>query len=537
MNLLNTSWLTVRRQDGSLSILGVKDVADPDAVDIIARRPDFRGAIYQFLIGLLQTAYAPEDEDEWRELWEHPPSEADLEKAFAPWEHAFALDGDGPRFMQDVDNLINDPNRGEVKQIASLLIDAPGEKTVRDNLDFFTKRSAVEAICPACAAVALYALQANAPSGGVGHRVSMRGGGPLTSLLVPVNDDGSRHISLWQRLWINVLPADCLAQPGGSFHGDALKDILPWLVATRSSEKKDGQTTPDHAHGLQAYWGTPRRLRLDWEATQEGLCDLCGAESSSLLTQFRTKNYGVNYLGWQHPLTPYYHDPKKKELPLSVKGQKGGIGYKHWLGLTLGSPDLQPEAAKVLRHFMQQRWDRLGAGYSTLVWAFGYDMDNMKARCWYDATLPVHRIPARLRMEFALVVGELLEVAQEASRLLPRHVKAAWCDRPADLKDEPAIAQSFWHATEPLFYRTIAALAGEGALEPLPRTQMQQAWLKAVSASCLNLFDDWVTGEYLKDWDIERTVRARTDLWHWLNSAKPMKALWKNVNQQLKEVA
>ena len=83
MNLLNTSWLTVRRQDGSLSTLGVKDVADPGTVDIIVPRADFRGAIYQFLIGLLQTAYAPEDEDEWRELWEHPPSAADLEKALA----------------------------------------------------------------------------------------------------------------------------------------------------------------------------------------------------------------------------------------------------------------------------------------------------------------------------------------------------------------------------------------------------------------------------------------------------------------------
>ena len=263
-----------------------------------------------------------------------------------------------------------------------------------------------------------------------------------------------------------------------------------------------------------------------------GRCDLCGAHSESLLTRYRTKNYGINYLGWQHPLTPYYHDPKKKDPPLSVKGQKGGIGYRHWLGLTLGSNDKQPEAALVVRHHLKERWGRLGNTFRAEVWAFGYDVDNMKARCWYDATLPTYRIEPARQDALALAVGSMVEVAQEAARQIHRAVKSAWADRPGDLKDEPAIGLSFWATTEPLFYRALDALAKAGGLEPRPLAATQKEWLTKIQKAGLDLFDDWVTGEYEKDWDIERTVKARADLKHWLRYAKPMSALWKSINKE-----
>ena len=38
---------------------------DNPVVEINAPRPDFQGALYQLLIGLLQTCFAPEDEDQW----------------------------------------------------------------------------------------------------------------------------------------------------------------------------------------------------------------------------------------------------------------------------------------------------------------------------------------------------------------------------------------------------------------------------------------------------------------------------------------
>lgn len=526
MNLISDPWLTVRWRGGGLRTVRPAQLADPDALDLVAPRADFRGALFQFLIGLLQTAFPVEDEDEWLERWESPPSVQELEQAFAAWVAYFALDGDGVAFLQDAKATAD----FGTKDIRELLMDLGSVSNLH-----FNKPEGIHALCPACASTALFGLQTNAPSGGVGHRVSMRGGGPLTSLLVPKSNE-AEPATLWQRLWLNVLPQEVMRQPGGRFDGQAAKDILPWLVATRSSEKKDGQTTPDHAHALQAYWGMPRRIRLDWESTVAGTCDLCGAQSDTLLTRYRTRNYGVNYLGWQHPLTPYYHDPKKKDPPLSVKGQKGGIGYRHWLGLTLGSNDKQPEAAQVVRHFLKERTgaegNKLGKGFRVDVWTFGYDVDNMKARCWYDATLPTCHVAPAQHDALALEVGRLLEVAQEAAKLLHRAVKSAWADRPGDLKDEPAIGQSFWSGTEPLFYGAVDALTQANGLQAPALIATQRQWLTGIRQSSLDLFDDWVTGEYEKDWDIERTVKARAELEKWLSRAKPMNAIWKSIKQQ-----
>lgn len=51
--------------------------------------------------------------------------------------------------------------------------------------------------------------------------------------------------------------------------------------------------------------GMPRRIRPDFATLQSGCCDICGAESDELLGFMTVKNYGVNYDGWRHPLTPY----------------------------------------------------------------------------------------------------------------------------------------------------------------------------------------------------------------------------------------
>src|SRR5690606_10811453 len=102
----------------------------------------------------------------------------------------------GLAFLQDFTVLDDEP-----KELAALLIDAPGGKTLKDNLDHFVKGGTLAGACASCTASALFTLQTNAPSGGVGHRVGLRGGGPLTSLLLPENV----HASLWQKLWLNVL--------------------------------------------------------------------------------------------------------------------------------------------------------------------------------------------------------------------------------------------------------------------------------------------------------------------------------------------
>lgn len=528
MNLLFDPWIEVERLSGRREHIApwqlTTQLDDPIA-ELLAPRADFRGALYQFLIGLLQTAFAPLDLDEWKDRWQTPPSTAQLQQAFAAYLESFELDSDGPAFMQDFDLP-----EAEHKGVAALLVESPGEKTVRDNLDHFVQRGAAEVLCAGCAATALFTLQINAPSGGVGHRVSLRGGGPLTTLLLPA----SATATLWQKLWLNILPQEALDAPvlGQREHA------LPWTAPTRTSDPKGvGDTTPETVHLLQAYWSMPRRIRLTFADVPDGSCDLCGACSERLVTGLRARNYGVNYTGaWVHPLTPYSHDPKGEKPPLSLKGQKGGIGYRDWLGLALGSDDHQPDAAKVVAHFNAKLQPKM-RNLSVRLWCFGYDMDNMKARCWYDSTLPLYSVPTEVQHDFAVAVRHLLLVAREAAKLLHQQIKAARFSRPGDVGNEPAIGQSFWQGSETDFYALLERLAradleDEAALAPLYRD-----WLNLVRRLSLRLFDEWVLAAPIEDMKMRRVVQARADLGKWLYAGKVMKPLWKLVNSYQKESA
>jgi len=520
MNLLEATPFELARHDGSRDRVPFAQISDPQWADIWAPRPDFRGAAFQFAIGLLQLAFAPKDMSAWTAFWEKPPSPMELDAAIAPYVTAFALQGDSWRFMQDTD--LGDV---ESKGIANLLIESPGDKTVRDNLDHFIKRGRVEAVCPSCAAMALFTLQINAPSGGVGHRVSLRGGGPLTTLLVPEADQAA----LWQKLWLNVIPENSLGY-GKPAH---LSDVLPWMAKTRTSEAKGGMdTTPEAVHPLQAYWSTPRRISLDVEAMPESHCDLCGAVTDTAVRSYRTRNYGVNYTGaWMHPLTPYSMDPKTG--PLSIKGQRGGVAYRHWLGLALGSQEANLEAARVVRHFNQHLHRRVPAR----LWCFGYDMDNMKARCWYDATLPLYAVEPPRQRALAKAVKALLDMAGEAASLLNRHVKAARFNRPADVPTDPAVPQSFWQTSEAAFYGSLGQLAEMDMDDDAQLAGVYRSWLVGTRRIALRLYDTWVESVPIEDGDMGRIVRQRAELSKWLNANKTAKELWKIVNTYHKEAA
>lgn len=58
-------WLTFRQHDGHTTAGAVCDLVLPAWADVDAPRADFRGAIYQLLIGLLQARLAPDTRKEW----------------------------------------------------------------------------------------------------------------------------------------------------------------------------------------------------------------------------------------------------------------------------------------------------------------------------------------------------------------------------------------------------------------------------------------------------------------------------------------
>lgn len=532
MNLISDQWLPVTRQDGTPCKIAPWQIAETDnpVIEINAPRADFQGALYQFLIGLLQTTFAPEDDEAWFECWEGIPDTGALKQSFGKVESGFELFSSEQAFLQDFCLP-----EGEKKPVSALLIEAPGGKTLKDNLDHFVKGGMVEAVCESCAATGLFTLQTNAPSGGVGHRVGLRGGGPLSTLLMPAD----ASINLWHKLWINVL-----TQEDYDTQCQELSEIFPWMTTTRLSDKSGQNTQPGDTHSLQMYWGMPRRIRLQPKDIH-GSCDLCGEESDRLTHSFITKNYGVNYEGpWLHPLTPYRKDPKNKKPPLSLKGQQGGLGYRHWLGLCFRDVSNGDSAAEVV-----QRWQERVNGFAELseiavgLWCFGFDLDNMKARCWYDHQMPLLAINPACRDVFIDLVTGLMTAAKDTVSLLRSQVKAAWCSRPGDLKgDTSMIDQAFWQATESAFYQHLNTLANLSPNNFQLPASLAKHWVELLLNTAVSQFDFWVLEGDIEDRNMKRIFESRKTLLMKMKTMKSLKSLWQRANtleqdQQQQEVA
>ncbi|MEN8264534.1 MAG: type I-E CRISPR-associated protein Cse1/CasA [Nitrospirota bacterium] len=516
MNLIKDKWLPVVRASGNEDLIApwqIAEKSDP-VLELKAPRPDFQGALYQFLIGLLQTCFAPDDQDEWIEYWEEMPDADKLNTSFMNIASAFELDiTNGPAFMQDF-NL----ETVEEKAIAALLIESPGGKTLKDNLDHFIKRDTINNLCYSCAATALFTLQINAPSGGVGHRVSLRGGGPITTLVRP-----AQASTLWQKLWLNVLDAEAFTESVSS----SSSDVFPWVAQTRTSERKGSETRPADVHKLQIFWSMPRRVRLRFDTEIKGDCDMCRAKNKQLVTKYSTQNYGVNYEGeWIHTLTPYRFDSKKEKPPISLKGQRGGLGYQHWLGLVMNDPAKGNLAAKVVRNYLEDRARDISESYLPVLWAFGYDMDNMKARCWYDHTLPLFKLDKDQQNNMTGWVSELIESARDTAEALRSQVKAAWFRRPKDSKgDMSVVSSSFWRQSENMFYKLLERLSQLPETQRQVPTELYDQWVKSVRSLAYRLFDEWALESPADDLDMKRVTAARRELKKQINTSKTMKSL------------
>jgi CRISPR system Cascade subunit CasA len=531
MNLIRDHWIPVLRQSGARLLIAPWQLTDAHANDPIvaldSERPDFNGALIQFLIGLVQTAAAPEDKYEWQDWFREPPAPEALRERFDSIAHAFELFGDGPRFMQDY-NLQD----GEEKSVAGLLIDAPGANALRNNSDHFVKRGHVHALCAACCAAALFTLQTNAPAGGAGNRTSLRGGGPLTTLVLetPGADGEDFQASLWRAVWLNVLERPSFLGHCGNPDRDNDSDRFPWLAPARTSEPGTGRdTTPGDVHPDQLFWATPRRIRLNADRLEPGRCDLCGADSPERVTGYRAKNHGANYKGpWLHPLSPYLRD--KQQIPQAIHPQPGGMSYRHWLGLVQSQRDKngQREPALVVHTFLESGLRRPPGQFR--LWAFGYDMDNMKARCWYESIMPLYYMPDTERQAaYADIVREMVRAASEVASNLKQAVKRAlfgrvkassrlgatdWRVSPVAKDDSSLLADltnAFWHNTEPEFFAALARLR-EALLQGGDDQPIREGWHRSLCRYALRLFDDWVQRAPIEDGNPKRVVLAREEL-------------------------
>jgi len=521
VNLLTEPWLPIERASGRLDWIAphqITETEDPPQ-RLAATRPDFNGSLMQFLIGLVQTTTAVDSNRAWERAFEAPPTSDQLQAQFATVASAFEFDGDGARFMQDR-TLSGD--EGEEKPVSALLIEAPGAQSIERNVDHFIKRGEVERICPACAAAALFTLHTNAPSGGAGHRTSLRGGGPLTTLVIhtPSESSDTEEPALWRDVWLNVRPRRQWLNDSGEPSLTEPKRTFPWLAAIEALQPGE-ETQPVHAHPAQVFWAMPRRIRLDFANPQAGRCDLCGGVSERLLSQYRTKNYGMNYKGaWRHPLSPYYRlKPGEPALPLHP--QPGGLGYRHWLAWVLGSSDGKKniEPAAVVSRFLGDIHEN---GLYRL-WAFGFDMDNMKARCWYESTLPLYTLSApddpqalacrQSKLQSGL--GQMVAAAELTVYFARSAVRSAWFGEIESKGDMSFIDAAFWSGTESAFYHGLQqwlALVQVDAESTDAEIRIKTEWLDVLRSTARTLFGDHAESGQIGAGNPQRVAEAYRQL-------------------------
>jgi len=425
----------------------------------------------------------------------------ELKAAFARVSHAFNLNGDSPRFMQDFDL-----DEGDEWGIDKLLVDMP--TSVEDNQNHFVKYGTVERMCLPCSAMALFTLQTNAPSGGRGYMTSLRGGGPLTTI---VTGD-----TLWQTIWLNIInESDFLDNCGNSSLTDDAA-IFPWMGPTRTSENKQS-TTPEDVHPAQMFWGMPRRIVMNFEVEDVGICNLCGCDTNEYVKSYIPKNYGINYDGsWRHTLTPYGTNTKNEHIPRH--GNSGGITFRHWLGLVQNDNERGNETATVV-HTFKKRQKGLDNKQSLQLWAFGYDFvpGQMKVRCWYEGKMPLINVDDSIREIYESVIEQLIKTSELVASNVRRYVKEAMFRRPGDIKgDFSFIDSKFWNNTEPEFYATLDKLRislSDGAdiyADVVVGIKLQ--WLNTLFRTGEQLFDEYSQSNQIDVADPKRIALAHRNL-------------------------
>ena len=473
LNLITDPWIPAVRGDNERVVLRPWQIACTGITRLDWPRADLDLACLELLVGLLYLADPPRHDGDWRERYDTPDPDR-LRAALEPFAPHFELSGDGPRFLQDLEHFEDGAKRTDVNPPDMLLIDSAGESTRKNNADLMVKRNRYPALSLPLAAMALYALQAFAPAGGSGNRTSMRGGGPMVTLIQPL--DGGAH-ALWRLIWANVPVA-----VGAPLPATRAGEALPWLRATRTS--KNGETvTPAMSHPGEgeAFFGMPRRLRLLFEG--------------DTMTGVVQKKHGTHYALWQHPLSPYYREkPGAAFLPVHPK--PGRVSYRNWLGLAFGQgSETRRVAASVFR------FHSMSNPPPAELLVGGWAMSNMKPMDFDLNAYPTFPLNETAELR----VGPLVEAANAAAGAMMRALKAAM-----GMKGHAAeaIREAFFARTEPDFVdATKAIVEAHGP-------QIEEGWLNTLRRSALALFDQQALPALMDRGaaDIEATVNARRNL-------------------------
>jgi len=513
-NLLQSPWIPVRRRSGRLDWITPAQIAEVDdpPVSIETSRPDFDGGLWQFLIGLLQTLWCPEDEETWGERYGEPPTVDELNKAFLPALDAFWLDGPGPRYMQETGL-----ERFEADEVS--IQDVLGEALAAR---LFFKPEVVDRLGLRAAAMALTTLQMHAWGGGRGYKTALRGAGALTTLLV------ARGETIFRNAWLNVLSKDDWAVTPGDTKLPT-KTAFPWVDSPRVDEKKDLLRVPQKSHPAVHYWAMPRRAWLCF--LPGGRCDLLDVGEPLTAATVLRRPYGLDYQGaWLHPLSPHQRDPKDGVLyPARVPDHR--IPYREWPSLTLGQrqksgePDTAVPAAVVHAYRLRNRARTVrgttGEPSSPVsLKVFGYQMPAGQAKVfgWLEQETPLLSEDEAEARRLAPHAARLVAAAEAVRASLVRACREALRRRAEDIDYKASVLQglsrAFWSGTEGAFFdhlqRIRPLLAGD---DPSVFEGIKLSWLAQLQKVAMRLFAE-VSQEaaQFSATDIARVARAHNKL-------------------------
>ncbi len=475
LNLLRDRWIPVR-QHGKVVTVRPAEIASSGVTELAWPRPDLNLACLEFLIGVVSLTYSPENESGWKERLANPNVDH-LEEGMDQFAEHFQLGGNGPRFMQDLEAFEEDAKPSDTKPVDMLFIDSAGSSTAGKNADLIVKRNRFSVLESAEAAMALYTLQAFAPSGGAGNRTSMRGGGPMTTLVQPVGLK-PEQMPLWRLVFSNVLPRSPLPA------SEAIR-VLPWLRPTVTSEK--GQVVVNNdTNPLEVFFGMPRRLRLLFEEGQ--------------VVGVVQRPYGTNYSAFVHPLTPYYRRKEDDPELLPVHPGAGRLSYRNWLGTTMSNGQDGTGTRRIAQAIHVYNYRPHAPAYEILVG--GWAMDKMKP---VDFTFDTYPSLPGLDKDGGGRVQCLLEAANATSGAVRKALKLACF---LDGTSLASVIEAFYAETEAGFVASVHEIAGGGS------SKVEEDWYHLLTGVAGRMFDEQVlTG--LADHDvagIERRVVAKRNL-------------------------
>lgn len=457
----------MRRQSGALDTIRPADIADryDPAVALMWPRPDFNLACLELLIGLVYAAMPPEDDDEFVDQANNDLYSELVERldALSTW---FTLNGDGPRFMQSLKSL-----SGNVSGVDMLLLDSAGGQTAKNNADMMVRRDRYDRLGSAAAAMALYTFQNFAPAGGAGNRTSMRGGGPLVTLVEPCAD-----ATLWEIVYANT-------PPGQPVDHDQPHLAFPWLAETANSKPKGSEVhspqRDDDSTPWSAFFGMPRQLRLEFDQSP-GYCSMTGIQDELMISGVIQKPYGNNYGVWRHPCSPYYRI-KAGEEALPVHPKPGRLGYRQFIGISI--QETQNELRYLAQCVTRYKYKRCDSEHPLIrLIVGGWAMDNMKpvdfvegfAPLPVDANAPlIEETASRLVKAADVVVGQLVGCLKRALLI--------------DASDKGLVADAkaeFYDNTEEGFYTALSELL----INP-EDTTVGEKWRKTLEEHAIKLFD------------------------------------------------